>query len=69
VSDLWSMADLVERYHDYASRADAAMLHKTRTVARLGMMACAAAKTAVDIGPRFVIMPTDWQWPSARDGE
>lgn len=67
--DVWTAAQLVQRYHAYGVLADAAMLHKTRTVARLGMMVCAAAKTAIDIGPRTVIMPADWQWPPAREGE
>jgi hypothetical protein len=66
VIEVWRSADIVGRYQEYASIAERAY-PDIRTIAQLGMIACAAAKTAIDIGPRFVTAPPEWGWPDARE--
>jgi len=36
--------------------------------ARLGMMCCAAARFAYDIGPMFIQAESAWGWPDVSEG-
>lgn len=62
---VWTPDLINDRARRYLwAEKDARRLRKSVQVFRLGLMCCAAARFAYDIGPRFVHSEPKWGWPS-----
>jgi hypothetical protein len=72
---VWTPEDIAPRHLRYlhkqawvATRETERQANERITLARLGMMVCATAQTAYDIGPQWITTPTEWGWDDARSG-
>jgi hypothetical protein len=66
---VWRAGDIEKRFNRYMERERTVRLGRSVTVARCGMMTCAAAITALQDGPRLVSAPGEWDWPNALERE
>jgi hypothetical protein len=66
---VWRALDIEKRFNRYVARERTVRLGRSVTVARCGMMTCAAAITALQDGPRLVSAPGEWGWPNALDSD